>query len=124
MWKNFLKLLPVLVITGCAATFTRLTAEQQPRNPTNQYLVETSFLSSQQSLRWDSIQVSVLANGKAYPMTPVLRLTNRWEGYVPVPADQNSVNYRFKFDYQYNSFGGPPRSATTNSPVYTLKIVD
>ena len=124
MWKNVLKLLPALLITGCAATFTPLTAEQQPRDPKNQYLVETSFTSSQQSLRWDSIQVSVLANGKAYPMTPVFTLTNRWEGYVPVAPDQNTVNYRFKFDYKYNSFGKPPQPASTNSPVYTLKIAD
>ena len=124
MWKNCLKLLPILLITGCAATFTRLTAEQQPRNDKNQYLVETSFTSSQQSLRWDTIKVSVLANGQAYPMTPVLQLTNRWEGYIPVPANENSVNYRFKFDYKYNSFGHPPQPAPTNYPVYTLKIAD
>jgi hypothetical protein len=124
MWKKILQLLPVLLITGCAATFTRLTAVEQPRNPKNEYLVETAFNSSQKSLRWDSIRVSVLVGGKAFPMTPVLMLTNRWEGYVPVAADQNSVNYRFKFDYKYNNFGTPPQPATTNSPVYTLKIVD
>jgi hypothetical protein len=124
MWKKILQLLPVLLITGCAATFTRLTAVEQPRNAKNQYLVETAFNTSQKSLRWNSIKVSVVADGKAYPMTPVLMLTNRWEGYIPVAPDKNSVNYQFRFDYRYNHFGTAPLPATTNSPVYTLKIVD
>jgi len=128
MWKKILPFLSVLLVTGCAATlaptFTRLTAGEQPRNPKNQYLVETAVDSSQQAMRWDSIKVSVLVDGQAFPMTPEGELTNRWEGYVPVPASQNSVHYRFKFDYKYNNFGTPPQPATTNSPVYTLKIVD
>jgi hypothetical protein len=128
MWKKILPVLPVLLVTGCAATlaptFTRLTAGEQPRNPKNQYLVEAAVDSSQQALRWDSIKVSVLVDGKVYPMTPEGQLINRWEGYVPVPAGQNSVSYRFKFDYKYNNFGTAPKPATTNSPVYTLKIVD
>jgi hypothetical protein len=57
-------------------------------------------------------------------MTRVSQLNNRWEGYVPVPADQTSVTYRFMFDYKYNNFGTAPRSDTKISPAYTLKIVD
>ena len=128
MWKKILPFLPVLLVTGCAATlaptFTRLTAGEQPRNPKNQYHVETAVDSSQQSMRWDSIKVSVWVDGKSYPMSLEGQLTNRWEGYVPVPASQSAVTYRFKFDYKYNNFGTPPKPATTNSPVYTLRIVD
>jgi hypothetical protein len=128
MWKKLSPLLPVLLVTGCAATlaptFTRLTAVEQPRNPKNQYLVETAFDSSQQSLRWDSINVSVLVNDQAYPMTPEGALTNRWEGYVPVPAGQTSVSYRFKFDYKYNHYFTAPKPATALSPVYTLNVLD
>ncbi len=118
--------LPVLLIAGCATvtTFTPLTASEQPRNPKNQYLVETTLTSDQQSLRWDSIQCSVVVGGKIIPMTPVAKLNNRWEGYVPVPADQTAVTYRFMFDYKYNNFGTAPRADTKMSPVYSLKIVD
>jgi hypothetical protein len=63
IWKKFLPLVPVLLLTGCAGTFTRLTPLQQPRNANNLYPVEAVFNSSQQSLRWDSVQAFVLVNG-------------------------------------------------------------
>jgi hypothetical protein len=124
IWKKFLPLLPLLVLTGCAGTFTRLTPNQQPRNANNLYPVETVFNSSQQSLRWDSIQAYVLVNGALYPMRPVPIVQNRWEGLVPVPAGASGVSYRFKFDYEYNNFGTPPKPNSVFSPLYDLKVVD
>ena len=44
-----------------------------------------------------------------YPMRQVPIMENRWEGFVPVPPGENSVSYRFKFDYLYNNFGTPPK---------------
>ena len=124
MWKKFLPLLSVLLLTGCAATFTRLSALQQPRNPNNLYPVEVAFNSQQQSLRWESIQPYVLANGELYPLRPVPLVENRWEGFVPVPPGANSVDYRFKFDYKYNNLGTKPKSNSAYSPTYKLTIVD
>jgi hypothetical protein len=117
-------MLPILLLTGCAAMFTRVTPLQQPRNPDNLYPVEVIFNSSQQSLRWDSIQPFVIVNGEPYPMRPVPMVQNRWEGLVPVPAGSDGVNYRFKFDYQFNNFGTPPKPDSAYSPEYQLKIVD
>jgi len=115
-----------LLLAGCAtpATITRLTPNQQPRNPDNQYAVETAFDSQQQSLRWDSIQAFVLVNGRALPMRPVPLVKNRWEGLVPVPAGVSTVNYRFKFDYLYNTIGSAPKPNSVSSTIYTLKVVD
>ena len=126
MWKKFLKLLPILIITGCSTvtTFTPLTAEQQPRNAKNQYLVEASFSSDQTSLLWDTVQANLVVSGQIVPMTRVATIPNRWEGYVPVPANQNSVSYRVMFDYKYNAFGKGPKADTKMSPAYTLKITD
>lgn len=126
MFKKLLPLLPVLLLAGCStpATMTRLTPNQQPRNPDNQYPVETAFDSRQQSLRWDSIHAFVLVNGRALPMRPVPLVKNRWEGLVPVPAGVNTVNYRFKFDYLYNSIGSTPKPNSVSSKIYTLKVVD
>jgi hypothetical protein len=123
--KKFLLLLPVVCLVGCSTphTFTHMTPSQQPRNPDNQYPVEVAFTSSQQSLRWDSIHAYILANGQSYPMRPVPIVKNRWEGFIPVPAAQNAVSYRFKFEYLYNSFGKDPQHDSTLSPVYTLKII-
>ena len=125
MFKKFLPFVPVLLLAGCATgNFTRLTPNIQPRTTNNLYSVEVSFNSQQQSLRWDSIQPYVLVNGKVYPMQQVPVVDNRWEGYVPVPAGENAVKYRFKFDYLYNNFGTAPKPNSAVSPIYTLKVVD
>lgn len=122
--KKLLPLMSVLLLTGCAATFTRLTPLEQPRNPNNLYPVEVEFNSSQQSLRWDSIQPYVLAGGEPYPMRPVPMMQNRWEGFVSVPASANSASFRFKFDYSYNHLGTEPKPDSAFSPLYNLKIID
>jgi len=124
MWKKILPVLSVLLLTGCAATFTRLTPLQQPRNANNLYPVEVAFNSQQQSLRWESVQPYVLVNGELYPLRPVALVENRWEGFVPVPPGANSVEYRFKFDYKYNAVGTKPKSNSAYSPAYKLNIVD
>jgi hypothetical protein len=123
-WKKFLPLLPILLLTGCATSFTRVTPLQQPRNANNLYPVEVIFDSTQQSLRWDSIKPFVLANGELYPLRPVPVVNNRWEGFVPVPPTASSVTYRFKFDYLYNNIGTEPKPSSAVSPLYNLKIVE
>jgi hypothetical protein len=124
MWKKFLPLVSVLVLTGCAGQFTRLTPLQQPRNPSNMYPVEVAFNSDQQSLRWETIQPFVLVNGQPYQLHQVPIVKNRWEGYVPVPLGVNQIEYRFKFDYKYNAVGTTPQSDSTYSPKYKLTIVN
>jgi hypothetical protein len=66
----------------------------------------------------------VLVNGELYPMRPVPMMPNRWEGLVPVPPSADGLSYRFKFDYQYNNLGTPPKPDSAFSPEYKLKIVD
>jgi hypothetical protein len=121
--KKLLPLLPVLLLTGCTATFTRLTPLEQPRNPNNLYPVEVQFNSPQQSLRWDSLKPYVMVNGDLYPLRQVQLVQNRWEGFVPVPPGTNTVNFRFKFDYLYNSFNSPPQPSSAWSPMYQLRVV-
>ncbi len=123
--RKFLLFLPVLLLAGCVSgTFTRLTPNEQPRNANNLYPVEAMFDTQQQSLRWDSIQANVLVDGQSYPMRQVPMIRNRWEGLVPVPPTENTVKYRFKFDYYYNTFGAPPKPNSEFSKAYTLHIVD
>ncbi len=125
MLKKILMLLPVLLLAGCTTgQFTRLTPNQQPRNANNLYPVETSFDSQQQSLRWDSIKAYVVVNGQPYALRQVPVVKNRWEGLVPVPAGVKSVSYRFKFDYLYNVFGGPPKPNSEASKTFILKVAD
>jgi hypothetical protein len=121
--KKFLPLTLALMLTGCASTFTRLTPLEQPRNPNNLYPVEVEFNSPEQAMRWDSIKPYVLVQGQLYPMRKEPMMTDRWEGFVPVPPSQDSTQYRFKFDYLYNAFGSEPKKGSATSPLYELKII-
>ncbi|HEY5914541.1 MAG TPA: hypothetical protein VJA21_28455 [Verrucomicrobiae bacterium] len=122
MLKKFLPLLLTpLLLAGCTATFTNLTPLQQTRNTNNLYSVEVALTTRQQTLRWNSIRPQIMVGSEFYPMRPTPLMTNRWEGLIPVPGTTESVNYRYKFDYDANAFGKPqPGSAL--SPEYTLRI--
>jgi hypothetical protein len=125
MLKKFLPLLPMVLLAGCVSgTFTRLTPNEQPRNPNNLYPVEVEFNSTQQALRWDSIKSYVIVNGQPAPMHPVPLVKNRWEGLVQVPPGAGSVQYKFKFDYLYNNFGTVPQPNSEASRMFTLKVLE
>ena len=121
--KLLLLLLVPLLLAGCQATLTNLTPQTRTRNPDNLYMVEVALASRQQSLRWDSVKPQVVVGSDFYPMRPTKLMTNRWEGLIPVPSNVNSVQYRYKFDYSYNDFGGP-KTDSILSHEYTLHIVD
>ncbi|HVM47517.1 MAG TPA: hypothetical protein VMU04_05785 [Candidatus Acidoferrum sp.] len=123
MKKQFLALLALpLLVAGCATSITNLTPLQQPRNANNVYPVEVAFDSTQQTIRWDSIEPHILIGSEAIPMRGTLLMTNRWEGVVPVPPTASTVTYRYKFDYECNAFG-KPKAGSQISKAYTLKIV-
>jgi PBP1b-binding outer membrane lipoprotein LpoB len=113
-------LLP-LILAGCATSFTNLTPSQQTRTTNNVYSVEVEFVSNQQSLRWDSIRPQILVGSQSYDMRSTPLMNNRWEGQILVPASSDKVTYRYRFDYDYNSFG-KPKADTALSPEYILRI--
>jgi len=121
-WKKILPVLPALVITGCASTFTNLTPLTQTRNANNLYPVEVSFASDQTTLRWESIHPYLLVNGQLYDMHQTPLMTNRWEGYVPVAPSDETATYRYKFDYLCNGFSAKPVPNSAYSPAYHLQI--
>lgn len=124
MWKKSLILLPaLLILAGCAATGSNLSAQRQLRNPNNLYPVEAVFDSRQQALRWDSVQATVVVGKESFPLRRTHLMKNRFEGLVPVPAGVNSVEYHYKFDFLYNDFGGP-KKGSASSKTYKLQIID
>jgi hypothetical protein len=124
MWKKTLPLLLApLVLAGCQATFTNLSALQQPRTPTHLYPVEVAFNSKQQALRWDSIKAYAAVDNELYPLRQTRLMQNRWEGLIPVPNGTNAVIFRYKFDYEYNAFGGPEKTSALSVP-YRLRILE
>ena len=121
------KSVPVLMLSllfaGCASQLTNLTPSQQTRDTNNTYRVEVAFNSRQQTIRWQSIQPKIIVGDKSYDMRPTPFMTNRWEGLIPVPPDQNLVHYHYRFDFRYNRMG-PPGNDNAISQEYTLRILD
>jgi hypothetical protein len=124
MLKKFLPLVfAPLLLAGCTATFTNLTPLHQNRNANNLYPVEVAMTTRQQSLKWESIRPQIVVGNDAFPMRRTQLMTNRWEGLVPIPATEKVVHYRYKFDFDYNSFG-TPKGDSALSPEYTLHVLD
>lgn len=124
MLKKILPLLLVpMLLAGCATQITNLTPHQQPRNANNLYPVEVRLDTRQQSLRWETIKPTVTVGGQSYPMTRVPLVNNRWECLLPVPAGTKSIEYRYKFDFLYNDFGGAQPDTAISRP-FGLRIVE
>ncbi len=121
--KSLPVLLLSLLLAGCATEITNLSSLHQQRNPNNLYPVEASFNSRQQTIRWQSIQPHILVGTESYDMRPVPLVSNRWEGLIPVPTGTRNVEYRYKFDYQYNRMGAPGTDSAL-SRKYMLQILD
>ena len=111
------------LISGCTTTITNLTPRELPRNPTGLYPFQVAWESRQQSLQNDTLRVWVLIGSDTYPMEKTAIVKNRWETLVPVPASQNLVHYRYKFEYEYLSIPNRKSNSASSTP-YTLKIAD
>jgi hypothetical protein len=114
-----------LLLAGCSTPFytTNLTATQQSRTTNNLYTVEVSVASRQETLRWSSIRPQIVVDHQSYPMRPTMLMSNRWEGEIPVAPGTSTVNYHYKFDFDYNAFG-KAKSDSSLSSDYTLRIVE
>jgi hypothetical protein len=112
-----------LLLTGCASNFTNLTPTRQERNANNLYPVEVQLNTRQQTLRWHTIKPYVLVGDEQIPMRPTPLMKNRWEGLVPVPQGSSRVEYRYKFDYDYNTFG-PAKSDSALSQKFELRVLE
>ena len=123
MLKKLSLLALPLLLAGCTSTFTNLTPTRQVRNAENLYPVEVQFNSQQQTLRWHTIKPYVQVGDNLLPMRQTPLMKNRWEGLVPVPANSKAVEYRYKFDYEFNTFG-PAENGSALSPKYELKVLE
>lgn len=110
---------------GCSSRITNLTPSALPREQSGLYHFETEWTSTQRTrnLAAETIKAFVVIDQKFHPMERVARMTNRWEAEIPIPASQNPVFYRFKWDYETAGFGkNVPNSL--RSPEYRLEIVE
>lgn len=107
---------------GCASTtLTNLTATSQPRNAKGLYLIEYQWDSTQYTLKPESIKPFVVVGFDSFEMRPTAKMTNRWEAFIPVAPDRDSVVYHFKVDYEYMDFGKAAHSSKS-SPEFKLYV--
>lgn len=121
--SRFLPLLLPALLAGCTGTLTNLTPEYQTRNASGLYPVSVAFRTRQQSLRWESIKPYVQMGDQLIKMRRTPLMTNRWETLVSVPPSTSTVQYRYKFDWQYNAIPEPRNDSLLSAP-QTLQIVD
>lgn len=122
MMKKFFGLLMLsALLTGCTS-ITNLTASHCARDPSGYYRLEAAWSSHRQAVRPGSIKPLVVLSGyDIYPMTPVPLVQDRWEAFVPIPADKDMIIYHYKFDWMENGIGGP-RPNSLLSRDYELRI--
>jgi hypothetical protein len=115
-----LLLLPVL-LAGCSS-ITNLTPSTQGRDPSGLYRVEAEWRSDRSEIRDGSFQPMVVVETNSYPMRPVPLVQDRWEGFVPIAADEDLIHYHYKFDFQVNAISQPQPDSLMSSD-YSLRIV-
>jgi hypothetical protein len=123
MKRFFTLVLACVALTGCSTTLTNLTPRQHTRNANGLYPVEVMWDSKQANIVKDTIKGYVIVGQDAYPMQRSPMLTNRWETFLPVPADKEFVNYRYKFDYEFLRIPVRQPSSKMSAP-YQLQIVE
>lgn len=125
--RSYVRFLPLglgmLLLAGCSTTITNMTPSQTQRATTGLYPFSVAWDSSQQSVVRDSVKAYVMVGSTLYPMqrTPLVR--ERWETVVPVPADRDTLNYQYKFDFQYLTIPKRQSNSMLSQP-YQLKILE
>ncbi len=114
-----LSLLPAL-LAGCSS-ITNLTPTEYPRDASNFYRVEAMWRSNRRVIQPDSFKPLVVVDLKTYPMRPVPLVRDRWEAFIPVPPDQNVVDFHYKFDFRDYAFGKPKADSLMSSS-YKFKV--
>jgi uncharacterized protein (DUF58 family) len=118
----FLLVLP-LALAGCSSTIINLTPSRLTRNSDGTYHLEAAWRTTEQTIRPETIKPSVVVGLESYPMRPELVVSDRWEAFVPVPPDQKTLHYRFRFDFSRNKIPAPVEDNKW-SQGFSLEIVD
>jgi uncharacterized protein YceK len=118
--KFCLLLLLPAVLAGCSS-ITNLTPSVYPRNASGYYRVEAMWKSNERVIQPDSFKPLVMVNLQEYPMQPVPLVEDRWEAFVPIPADKDTIHYQYKFDFMKDAFH-KPEGDSLKSAEYELHV--
>lgn len=113
----------VMLLMACAPTLTNLTPKTQLRTVSGVYPFEVMWSSRDATIRTNTLQPFVVVGMEQFPMRRSPRLPQRWEAAVSIPGTNQFVNYRYKFDYLYNSIGQARGNSRMSVP-YQLEVQD
>jgi predicted membrane GTPase involved in stress response len=85
--------------------------------------VEAAWQTREQTIRLETIKPMVVVGMDKYPMQPEAVVSNRWETFVPLPADQSLLHYKFQFDFTRNGMPAPVEDSKVSQD-YTLQVID
>ncbi len=123
MKKILILLVLPLALAGCSSSIINLTPSRLARNSDGTYRVEAAWRTREQTIRPETIMPCVMVGFEKYEMSPELVVRDRWETFLPVPADQKLVHYRFRFDFSRNAIPTPVDDSKM-SQEFSLEIVD
>jgi hypothetical protein len=120
--KKFIGLLMLsALLTGCTS-ITNLAPTRYPRDTTGYYRVEAAWYTQKEGIVPKSFKPMVVVNGfDTYPMQPVPLVQDRWEAYIPIPPDKDTIIFHYKFDFMEEAIGGP-RPNSLMSRDFELKV--
>jgi len=119
--RRILAALAVLMLTGCHS-ITNLTPSSLPRAQHGLYRFEMAWDSSQQSARVETVTPFVMIGHQLFPMERTRVTQKRWECFVPVAHDRNTVHYQYKVNYGYYGFEDSKTNSLQSAP-FSLRIV-
>ncbi len=90
-----------LVVAGCAPSYVNLTPHTVPPVTGSVYPFEVQWTSPRRGANNANVEASVVIGTNFFPMTRVPNTANRWEARIPLPPGRSTVNYYYKFDYEY-----------------------
>jgi hypothetical protein len=112
------------LMAGCTTpTITNLTPSRLSRKPNDQYPFAVEYYTRQATLVRDSMKAYVIIGNEKYLMERIPMLTNRFETLVPIPAGQDTVTYRYRFEYDYRGIPDV-QSASQDSKYYQLLLLN
>lgn len=126
MMKQLMTLLALgmlaMLATGCH-TVTNLTPAQVSRNTNGLYNLEMMWTHQEAALRPQTVKAYVVVGQEFFPMERTAMLKNRYEALVPIPANRDTLYYRYKIDYEKNAIP-VPQAESLLSPEFKLTVME
>ncbi|MEM7671706.1 MAG: cell surface protein [Verrucomicrobiota bacterium] len=97
-------------LTGCHISLTNLTPKDVPQNPSGIYTLGVSAEITDGNVDSESIEASVVIDGKKYPMVPSEGAQNVFQFDYALPKDRDSAKYYFEVDYTFETGSGKVRT--------------